>query len=115
MEDGSREALAVLRLLAERAVRRGTAGVRLGGVVAALGDEPLYEYVGSVDFRTRSYDGGRQRVVDGVLYGLRDDGVWTRGELGSRTVISPLWILELLAGATTVTRVEAGQEAQAAV
>lgn len=94
---------AELRCLAERALEAGSARFRLVDVVAALGDEPLYEHLGVVDFRRRSYGGGDQRVIDGVLYGVGEEGVWTRLELGSREPIGPAWVLDLLTGMTSVT------------
>jgi hypothetical protein len=78
-------------------------------VVDELGSEPLYERVGLVDFRRREYDGGGQRVVDGVLYGL-GGGTWTRIELGSREVIGPVWLLDLLSGATEAWHVGSERE-----
>lgn len=99
--------MAVLRCLAERALEAGGARFRLVDVVAALGDEPLYEHLGVVDFRRRSYDGGDQRIIDGVLYGF-EDGVWTRLELGSREPVGPAWVLDLLTGMTSVTTAAQG-------
>jgi hypothetical protein len=93
--------LAELRCLAERAREAGGARFRLVDVVAALGDEPVHEHSGVVDFRRRSYGGGDRRVIDGVLYGVRGDGVWTRVELGSREPIGPVWVLDLLTGMTS--------------
>jgi hypothetical protein len=74
-------------------------------VIAALGREPIYEHLGFVDFRRRNYAGGAQRVIDGVVYGRGKDGVWTCSELGSREPIGPVWMLDLLTGATSVTAV----------
>jgi hypothetical protein len=78
-------------------------------VMAALGPEPVYEHLGVVDFRRRSYAGGAQRVIDGAVYGRGEDGVWTCLELGSREPIGPVWMLYLLTGATSVTAVAQAQ------
>jgi hypothetical protein len=99
------DGLAELRGLAERALRAGTARFRLVNVIAALGSDPIHEDVGFVDFRRRSYAGAAQCVIDGVVYGREEDGVWTCLELGSREPIGPVWMLDLLSGATSVTAV----------
>jgi hypothetical protein len=102
------DAVAELRALAQRALLAGGARFRLVDVVAALGSEPLYEHLGVVDFGRCSYDGGDVRVVDGVFYGCGEDGVWTRLELGSREPIGPVWMLDLLTGAASVTALAPG-------
>jgi hypothetical protein len=112
MDGADADELAELRCLAERALEAGSARFRLVDVVAALGDEPLYQRLGIVDFRRRSYDGGDQRIVDGVLYGF-EDGMWTRLELGSREPIGPAWVLDLLTGMTSVTTAAQGPPGEA--
>jgi hypothetical protein len=107
------DGLAELRCLAERALRAGTARFRMVDVMAALGREPVYEHLGVVDFRRRSYAGGAQRVIDDVVYGRGEDGVWTCLELGSREPIGPVWMLDLLTGATSVTAVAQAQSPEA--
>jgi hypothetical protein len=105
VDGASVDGLAELRSVAERALRAGTARFRLLNAIRALGSEPIYEHLGFVDFRRRSYDGGGQRVIDGVVYGRGEGGVWTRLQLGSRERIGPVWMLDLLAGATSITTV----------
>jgi hypothetical protein len=106
------DGLTELRSLAARALRAGTARFRLAVVISELGSDPIHKHLGFVDFRRRSYDGGAQRVIDGVVYG-EDAGVWTRLELGSREPIGPVWMLDLLTGAASVTAVTQGPSTQA--
>jgi hypothetical protein len=107
------DGLTELRSLAARALRAGTARFRLAVVISELGSDPIHEHVGFVDFRRRSYDGGAQRVIDGVVYGRDEAGVWTCLELGSREPIGPVWMLDLLTGATSVASVAQGPPTQA--
>jgi hypothetical protein len=96
--------------LAEVAKEAGTARFEMRQVMPELGQEPLSEASGVVDFRERNFAGSTQQVLDGVLYGRKDDGTWTSLELGSREIVGPIWLMLLLRGSTAVEPSEGALE-----